>query len=129
MKKKHLSIALLLGAVLCLGSCGTILTSSSQEITFTGESGIGIYDNGIKLTTINDEGIGIAKIKKRLSSKKLLAKKEGYKSTPISLDATLNPVSLLNFLGIFGWAVDAATGKCCKWSDDIIAVELEKADK
>ena len=127
MSKKHLSIVLLIGAAMSFASCGTLFTSSKQEITFTGDSGIGIYDKGQKLTVINNEGIGVAKIKKSLTSKTLTAKKEGYKSKPVTLDATLNPVSLLNLLGIIGWAVDLGTGKCCKWADDVIEVELEKA--
>ena len=129
MMKKVLSISLLLGATMCFVSCGTLFTSSKQEITFTGESGISIYDNGQKITTINDDGIGVAKIKKQLSNKTLTAKKDGYKSTPVTLEATLNPVSILNLLDIIGWAIDLGTGKCCKWSDDVIEVELEKANK
>lgn len=129
MNKKHLSILLLLGTAFCFSSCGTLFTSSRQEITFTGESGISIYDKGQKLTVINDEGIGTAKIKKRLSSKTLTAKKEGYKTTPIQLDATLNPISILNLLDVIGWAVDLGTGKCCKWADDVIEVQMEKNDK
>ena len=128
MIKKIVSVMLFMGTTLFFISCGTLFTSSSQEITFTGDSGIGIYDKGQKLVVINDEGIGVAKIRKRLSSKTLTAKKDGYKSKPINLEATLNPIAILNLLDIIGWAVDLGTGKCCKWADEIIEVELEKAD-
>lgn len=126
MKKKSLSIVLFMGLSLGLTSCGTLFTSSSQEITFTGESGVGIYDHSRKLAEIGEGGTATAKVRKRLSSQTLVAKKEGYKNTPVKLEATFNPISILNLLDPIAWAIDLGTGKCCKWGDDIIDVQMEK---
>ena len=126
MKAKSISSLLLLAASVCMTSCGTLFTSSSQEITFTGESGIGIYDKSKKLAEIGEGGTATAKIRKKLSSKTLIAKKEGYKNTPVKLDAVLNPISIINLLSPIAWAIDLGTGKCCKWDEEIIEVEMEK---
>lgn len=126
MKRKIFSVAILLGATMSLSSCGTLFTSSSQEITFTGENGIGIFDKSKKITEIKEGGTATAKIRKKLSSKTLMAKKEGYKDTPVKLEAVFNPISVLNLLSPIGWAVDLGTGKCCKWDEDIIEIQMEK---
>lgn len=110
--------------LLSLASCGTIFTSSKQDITFTGEYGVRIYDKGKKIAEINDDGVGTAKVRKKLSSKTLIAKKEGYNDQPLQLEATFNPISVLNLLNIIAWGVDLGTGKCCKWADEIIEVQM-----
>lgn len=124
MKMKKSSVALLFGASLCLTSCGTLFTPTMQDITFTGDRGVSIYDNGKKIAEIGDGGTATVAVKKRLSNKTLIAKKEGYKNAPIILDATFNPVSVLNLLNPISWAIDLGTGKCCKWNDDVIEIEL-----
>jgi len=117
---------LLMSSVLILSSCGTLFTSSSQDITFTGDPGITIYDKGKKIATIGEDGIGHSKIRKKLSSKTLIAKKDGFKNTPLQVDAVFNPISILNLLSPIGWAIDLGTGKCCKWDSDIIEVEMKE---
>ena len=87
-----------------------------------------IYDNGIKLGEIDESGTTTIKVKKELSSKTLIAKKEGYKNTPFILDATLNPVSIINLTNILAWAIDLGTGKCCKWDQDVVEIEMEKSE-
>ena len=51
-----------------------------------------------------------------------------YKNAYIELDAVFNPVSIINLTNLFGWAIDLATGKCCKWEDDIVEIDMEKAE-
>ena len=79
-------------------------------------------------TPINTEsGTTIIKVRKELSNKTLIAKKDGYKNTPVTLDATLNPVSIINLTNILAWAIDLGTGKCCKWDTDVVEIEMEKS--
>ena len=113
---------------LCLSSCGTLFTPTKQPITFMGMPGPRIYDNGKKLGEIEEDGTATIKIRKELSDKTLIAKKDGYKNTPVTLDATLNPVSIINLTNLFAWAIDLGTGKCCKWDTDVVEIEMEKSE-
>ena len=113
---------------LCLSSCGTLFTPSKQSITFMGMPETRIYDNGKKLGEISEGGTTIIKVRKELSSKTLIAKKDGYKNTPFTLDATFNPVSIINLTNILAWAIDLGTGKCCKWDTDVVEIEMEKSN-
>ena len=128
MKTRQLPLILLTCVAFSFSSCATLFTPTKQEITFTGENGIGIYDKSKKLGMIDKEGTATIKVKKELSSKTLFAKKEGYDRTPVQIESTLNPISLLNLLFLPGWIVDIVTGKVCKWDDDIIEVEMRKKD-
>lgn len=118
----------MLVCALCLSSCGTLFTPTKQSITFMGLSETKIYDNYKKLGEIPESGTTTIKVKKKLSSKTLIAKKEGYKNTPIILDAEFNPVSIINLTNILAWAIDLGTGKCCKWDTDVVEIEMEKAE-
>lgn len=111
--------------VLSCTSCGTLFTPSSQDITFTGLPGTGIYDKGKLVTQIQDNGIGNAKIRKQLSSKTMTAKKEGYVDTPFKLESVFNPISVINLTNPIAWAIDLGTGKCCKWGDEIIEIQIQ----
>ncbi len=112
-------------SALFLTSCGTLLTPTHQKITFIGLPETRIYDNGRKLGEISEEGMAIIKVKKKLSDTQLLAKKEGYKNSVIYLDAVLNPISILNLCDVLGWLIDIATGKCCKWDNNFIEIEMD----
>ena len=57
-----------------------------------------------------------------------VAKKDGYKNTPFTLDTKFNPVSIINLTCIIAWAIDLGTGKCCKWDADIVEIEMEKSE-
>ena len=121
-------VLLMLICVLCLSSCGTLFTPSKQPITFMGMPETRIYDNGKKLGEIAESGTTTIKVRKKLSNKTLIAKKDGYKNTPVTLDATFNPVSIINLTNILAWAIDLGTGKCCKWDTDVVEIEMEKAE-
>ena len=125
MKNKKL-LVVALSTLLLFTSCGTLFTPTRQKIAFTGLPATKIYDNGRKVGEISEDGITTIKIKKKLADKQLLAKKEGYKNSIITLDAVLNPVSIVNLTNVFAWAIDLATGKCCRWDQEIIEVEMEK---
>ena len=121
-------VLMMLICALCLSSCGTLFTPSKQSITFMGMPETRIYDNGKKLGEISEGGTTIIKVRKELSSKTLIAKKDGYKNTPFTLDATFNPVSIINLTNILAWAIDLGTGKCCKWDTDVVEIEMEKSN-
>ena len=120
-------VLLMLTCVLCLSSCGTLFTPSKQPITFMGMPETRIYNNGKKLGEIAESGTTTIKVRKELSDKILIAKKDGYKNTPVTLDATFNPVSIINLTNILAWAIDLGTGKCCKWDTDVVEIEMEKS--
>ena len=121
-------VLLMLTCVLCLSSCVTLFTPSKQPITFMGMPETRIYDNGKKLGEIAESGTTTIKVRKKLSNKTLIAKKDGYKNTPVTLDATFNPVSIINLTNILAWAIDLGTGKCCKWDTDVVEIEMERAN-
>lgn len=123
MKTKVLLMVL---SLFLMTSCGTLFTPTKQKITFIGMPETRIYYYGKKLGVIADDGETVIKVKKKLLDKTLIAKKEGYKNTYIELDAVLNPVSIINLTNILAWAIDVGTGKCCKWDNDIIEIEMEK---
>ena len=118
--KRFKNLLLIAFGLFFFTSCASIFTPTKQKITFVGMPETRIYDNGKKLGTITDEGHTTIKIRKRLTDKILMAKKEGYKNTIFELDAVFNPVSVLNLTNILAWGIDLATGKCCRWDNDII---------
>lgn len=120
---KKLFVLLFIG--LMLQSCGTLFTPTRQSIVFTGLPETAIYDNGKKLGEIKEDGETTIKIRKRISKKMLVAKKEGYKNEHIALYTTLNPVSIINLTNIIAWGIDLGTGKCCKYDEDIVYIEME----
>ena len=119
-------ILLLVLSAMMLSSCCTLFTPSKQTITFNGENGIKIYDDGVKIAEIKDNNSTSVFIKKELSSKYLIAKKEGYRPTPLKLDTKFDAVAVINILFWPGFVVDAATGQMCKWDTTNIDIEMEK---
>ena len=124
MKKVNLLVAI--SIIFLTSSCASIFTSSKQNITFVGEEGIRIYDNGQKIATIGESGETSVRIRKKLSSKELVAKKEGYKPSTFTLGARFNPISCINLLNVLAWGIDLCTQKVCKWENTYIEIELEK---
>ena len=121
-----MNIYLTLVTPLLFSSCCTLFTSASQTVTFVGEKGTRIYDNGMKIATIEDSGETSVRIRKKISSKELIAKKEGYKPTPIMLESEINPVSFINLLNVLAWGIDLGTQKACKWSNTYFEIEMEE---
>lgn len=124
-KNRWLPSLLLVGSLFLCSSCATIFTPGKQDITFSGQPDTRIYDQTKLVAHTNGEGIAVARVRKRLSDKTFVAKKEGYKSTPIVLDATFNPIAILNLLDPVAWLIDLLTQKACKWDNTAILFELE----
>lgn len=93
-------LLLLFCCSLLLTSCMTIFTKSNQPITFTGENGIKLYDgtNNVKLGEIKEGNSVTVKIKKKMSDRTVIAKKEGYANTPLVIESNFNAKSLWNIL-------------------------------
>lgn len=121
----------LLGLIVtfAMTSCASIFTPAKQTITFSGIEGTKIYDNGRKIATIDEDGQATARIRKKLSSKELIAKKEGYKPTPFLLEAKFNPISCINLLNVLAWGIDLGTQKVCQWDNTHIEIDMEKSNK
>ncbi len=113
-------------ATLSLSSCATLFTKDSQAVTFSGMAGTRIYSNGMKIATIGSDGTITANVKKQLSDKSLVAKKDGYKARPLVLTTQLQPLSILNFFNVLGWGIDFITGKVKKYDTTFVEVEMEK---
>lgn len=109
-------------------SCCSIFTSARQTVTFVGEEGTRIYDNGMKIATIGNSGETSVRIRKKISSKELIAKKEGYRPTPLRLESTFNPVACINLLNVLAWGIDLGTQKAFKWENTYFEIEM-KEDK
>lgn len=123
MKKTLLTII----TATALSSCCTVFTASKQNVTFMAPNGTKIYDaeTNIKIAEVEKENMVTTKIKKKVSDKQLIARKDGYSPTPFMLETAFNPSSLWNILFWPGFLVDLGTGKMFKWDNTIINLELE----
>jgi len=125
MKKVHL--LMIVSITLLTSSCASIFTPAKQSITFVGEEGTKIYDNGQKIGTIGETGETSIRIRKKLSSKELVAKKDGFKPTTVTLESRFNPISCINLLNVLAWGIDLGTQKACKWENTHIEIEMEES--
>lgn len=124
-------ILLLAGIALTMSSCCTLFSSSKQAVTFTGPSGTKIYDayNNMKLAEIGADEVVSIQLKKKREDKQLIAKKEGYRPTPLVVESTFNNACLWNILFWPGFLIDLGTQKMNKWDNTAISIEFEeKAD-
>lgn len=123
MKKSLLIII----AATALSSCCTVFTASKQNVTFMAPNGTKIYDveTNIKIAEVEKDNMVTTKIKKKISDKQLIARKEDYSPTPFILETEFNVSSLWNFLFWPGFLVDLGTGKMFKWDNTIINLDME----
>lgn len=121
-------LPLLISICILFSSCATLFTDSKQSITFTGMEGTKIYDatNNIKLAEIGNDQSATVQIKKKMSDKQLLAKKEGYKTLPFLLESSFNNTALWNILFWPGFIVDLGTGQMNKYDTTTVNIEMEK---
>ena len=83
----------------------------------------------MKIATIGESDETSVSIRKKISSKQLIAKKEGYKPAPLILESTLNPVACINLLNMLAWGIDLGTQKACKYDNTYVEIELEPKEK
>ena len=125
---KKINLFVLVFVVFLTSSCASIFTSSKQNITFVGKEGTRIYDNGRKIATIGESGETSVRIRKKLSSKELIAKKEGFKPVTVMLESRFNPISCINLLNILAWGIDLGTQKVCKWENTYVELDMEEKE-
>lgn len=118
----------LMAVAITLSSCCTIFSSSKQSITFLGPEGTRIYDasTNMKLGEIGPDEVTTIQIKKKREDKTLIAKKEGYRSSPLVLESTFNNACLWNILFWPGFLIDLGTQKMNKWDNTSINIEFEE---
>ena len=137
--KKHFILLMMAIPVLGLSSCMSIFSSTQQPITITGENGTKLYDaaNNVKcnlmiakmddkLAEIKEGGSTTFRLKKKLSDRTVIAKKEGYKNTPFVIESAFNAKALWNILFWPGFLIDLGTGKINKYDPVIYNIEMEK---
>lgn len=125
MKKFILSAFVLFS----MTSCASMFTAARQSVTFVGQEGTRIYDNGQKIATIDESGEARVRMRKKIMAKELVAKKDGYKSATLVMEPQFNPVSCLNLLNVLAWGIDLATQKVCKWDTTYFEIELEAKEQ
>lgn len=115
-------ILLLSLSVITFTSCATLFTGTKQTVT------IKTFPEGAKVEVDGlDRGITpvAVRLKKGFSGQTVTLKKEGYEFKMFQPETTFNPVSVLNFIGIIGWGVDAATGAMMKYDPKVYEITLD----
>jgi hypothetical protein len=122
--KNKLSIVLLLGITLSTTSCATIITGTTDKITFnsTPEAAKVFHKGQEKCTTPCT-----VPISRGLGKQMVTFQKEGFNDKEVKLTKNFNAVTLVNILigGAIGVGIDAATGSLTKYSPKEYTVELE----
>ena len=119
----NLSTYVLLVASLSLTSCATIFTGSTDDISFRSDPpGATIYIEGLEqgttpaTVTVKRPGFGETEVVLEL---------DGYEDKVFTLQSEFNAVSILNFAGLVGWAIDIATGAVKKYNPKGYRLDLE----
>ena len=121
--KQILSYGILLALAITTNSCATIITGTSDKISFTSTpEGAKVLYKGVEKCITPCE----TKIPRSLSKQTITFEKEGYVSQEVKLTKTFNAVTLVNILlgGAIGVGIDAATGSLTKYSPKAVTAEL-----
>lgn len=106
-----------------LPSCATLFTGTKDEIKFdSNPQGAMVYIDGVEICRTPCT----AQVKRKLHDAMAKLELEGYKTRVITLDAKFNTVSILNFFGLVGWGIDAATGALMRYDPKGYQIDLEK---
>ena len=65
-------------------------------------------------------------LKKGFTGQTVSLKLEGYETKMFQPTTDFNAVAVLNFIGLIGWGVDAATGAMMKYNPKVYEIQLEK---
>lgn len=114
MKKPlHLLVLLLVSAAFT--SCATVFCGSKKAITLDANVPVQSADlmiDGHKYRNVTFPYV--VKVRRGFDESVVKAEAEGYQPTEMVIYKSFNAVSILNMLGLVGWAVDAATGSMMK---------------
>ena len=113
---------LTLVAIVSMTSCATIFTGTSESITF---------DSNVKGAKVLFDGVEVGKTPHTQKVKKsfngiVTMKADGYETKTFELMKSFNAISILNLGGIWGWAIDFATGAINKFDRKGYNMELDK---
>lgn len=104
-------------------SCATLFTGTKSKVLFTTvPPGAKIFVNG------NERGVTPATIALKRSvfdTQTVTFKLDGFKNETIEPETTFQAVTILNFVDLFGWAVDIATGAIVKYSPNNYEIQLK----
>lgn len=104
-------------------SCATLFTGTKSKVLFTTvPPGATIFVNG------KECGVTPASISMKRSVfdvQTVTFKLDGYKNETIEPETTFQAVTVLNFIDLFGWAVDIATGAIVKYSPNNYEIPLK----
>lgn len=105
-----------------LSSCATIFTGTTSNIVFNSvPDGAEVKIDGFSIgTTPVDYRI------KKSDDPIITFEKGGYKMKYITLQKSFNPISLLNTIFIYAWALDFGLGSFQKFDEKFIKLYLEK---
>lgn len=104
-------------------SCATIFTGTTDMLSFNSTpAGAKVYIDGLEVCKTPCT----MPIRRSIAEKQAEFKLDGYQTKIITLDREFNAVSLINMAGLFGWAIDAATGAVMKYGRKGYDVELER---
>lgn len=100
-------------AAIAATSCATIVSGTKQRIrVVTTQPGAEVWVDD----EFRDSTPCVVKIKRTWDDpSRIRVSKSGYKEENIELKKKMNEVIILNFVNIFGWALDGATGACIKY--------------
>ena len=103
----------ILAISISLSSCATIFSGTTDDISFRSDPpGATILIDGLEqgetpaTITVKRPGFGETQVTLEL---------DGYEDKVFTLQSEFNAVSILNFAGLVGWAVDIATGAVQKY--------------
>jgi len=109
-------------ATLLLSSCATIFTGTTQTVQINSNPpAAAIEVDGIK-TGVTPMAVPL---KKGFTGQTISLKLDGYETKTFQPQTTFNPVAILNVIGVFGFAIDAATGAIMKYDPKVYEFTLE----
>jgi len=109
-------------ATLLLSSCATIFTGTTQTVQINSNPpAAAIEVDGVK-TGVTPMAVPL---KKGFTGQTISLKLDGYETKTFQPQTTFNPVAILNVIGVFGFAIDAATGAIMKYDPKVYEFTLE----
>ena len=120
---KKVVLMMIAFTVLVFTSCATILSGTSDEITFNSDpGGASIMLDGLKLgktpatVSIKRPGFG---------NKEITLKLDGYEDRTFMLQKGFNTMAICNLASWPGWIIDVVTGTIMKYSKTNYSVDLD----
>ena len=112
-----------ISATLMLSSCATVFTGTKQTVNIkTDPPAADIEVDGIKVGVTPMD----VTLKKGFTGQTVNLKLNGYEAKTFQPTTTFNAVSVVNFLFVPGFIIDAATGAMMKYDPKVYEFKLEQ---